>query len=74
MTLADLESLLTAVAPALRSRVPVLFSVPDVAALPLEAGDKLPITADFDADGSFVIAIDTSNALCSRPSRDEPLG
>jgi hypothetical protein len=43
-----------------RSRTPVLFFVP---ALPLEAGDKLPVLAEYDADGSLIITVDTSEVF-----------
>lgn len=57
MNLAELVNLCSAVAPALQSRVPVLYRV---TALPLEAGDKLPVVAEFDADGSLVVTVDTA--------------
>ena len=57
MNLAELVNLCSAVAPALQSRVPVLYRV---TALPLEAGDKLPVVAQFDADGSLVVEVDTA--------------
>lgn len=57
MTVTELVNLCSAVTPALQSRVPVLFHVP---ALPLEAGDKLPTVAEFDADGSLVVEVDTA--------------
>lgn len=56
MNAAELQAEIERVAPRLRSRIPVLFRVP---ALPLEAGDKLPLIAEYDADGSLVLTVDT---------------
>ena len=66
MTAADLAQLIGAVASSLQNRVPVLFLVP---AVPLEAGDKLPIVADYDGDGSLTIAIDTSGVFLVASSK-----
>ena len=63
MTAKVLEQIIGMSAPALRSRVPVLFRVP---ALPLEAGDKLPVVACYDADGSLVIHVDTRGTYLHR--------
>jgi hypothetical protein len=57
MTLADLEQWISQVAPALRSRVPVLFAVPAAVHLGQE-GDKLPVLAEYDADGTFIVYVD----------------
>lgn len=60
MNAKQLEDLISQSAPALRSRVPVLFHVP---ALPLGAGDKLPVVASFDADGSLLIEVDSGSVF-----------
>lgn len=69
MNLSELATLCSAVAPALQSRVPVLFLV---SALPLEAGDKLPLRGEFDADGSFVLEVDTSDVYVVSRSMRRP--